>query len=123
MNIITYWTFDLFHFWHLELLRRCKELSWGWLLYVWVSTDEFNSKKWKKCIIPYEQRKAIVESIKYVDFVIQEYDWSQKEIDLKLWNTQMVMWDDWKWKFDDLWCIYLPRTPWISSSQIKVWLF
>ena len=45
-KVITYGTFDLFHFGHLELLRRAKEL--GNFLVVAVSTDEFNVKKGKK---------------------------------------------------------------------------
>ena len=99
------------------MLRRCKEL-WDRLI-VWVSTDEFNILKGKTSIIPYNQRLEIVKSIKYVDLVISENDWEQKENDLIKYNAQLVMGDDRKWKFDDLECVYLPRTEWISTTQIK----
>jgi glycerol-3-phosphate cytidylyltransferase len=119
MNIITYWTFDLFHIGHLNLLKRCRRLAWDWKVIVWVSTDEFNFTKWKKSTIPFKDRFDILESIRYVDNVIPENDWKQKEKDIQEYNANLVMWDDWKWKFDDLWCIYIPRTPWISSTQIR----
>lgn len=119
-NIITYWTFDLFHYGHLELLRRAKKLAWDDSLIVWVSTDDFNKLKWKECIIPYKQRKEIVEAIKYVDLVIPEHIREQKEYDIKRFWARFVMWDDRRWKFDDLWCTYLKRTPDISTTQLKL---
>ncbi|SVC35328.1 uncharacterized protein METZ01_LOCUS288182, partial [marine metagenome] len=79
-KVITYGTFDLFHFGHLELLRRAKEL--GDFLVVAVSTDEFNIKKRKKCIYPFEHRIKIVEAIQYVDKVIPEENWEQKRRDI-----------------------------------------
>lgn len=119
MNIITYWTFDLFHIWHLNLLKRCKDLCEWWQLIVWVSSDKFNQVKWKQTIIPYKDRKAIIEALKCVDKVICEDNWFQKAKDIKEHNAQMVMWDDWQGSFDDLWCVYISRTPWISTTGIK----
>jgi len=122
-KIITYGTFDLFHIGHLNLLKRAKEL-WNYLI-VWISTDEFNSLKWKNSFFSYEERKQIVESMKYVDEVIPEENWEQKVKDIKKYDIDIfVIWDDWKWKFDylkDYWIevIYLSRTKWISSTQIK----
>lgn len=121
-RILTYWTFDLTHVWHIRILKRAKEL-WNYLI-VGVSTDDFNNLKWKKCEFPYEHRKEIVESIKYVDLVIPESNWEQKIEDIKKYNIDiMVMWDDWIWKFDYLkeYCdiLYLPRTWWISTTKIK----
>ena len=66
-KVITYGTFDLFHIGHLKLLQRIKNL--GDRLIVAVSTDEFNTLKGKKTIIPYEQRAEIVSNIKCVDFI------------------------------------------------------
>jgi len=63
--VITYETFDIFHIGHLNLLKRLKNM--GDKLIVGISTDEFNNLKNKKNLIPYEQRKAIVEAIKYVN--------------------------------------------------------
>lgn len=119
MNIITYGTFDMFHFWHLRLLERAKELANWWTLYVWISTDEFNALKWKESVIPYEERLRIVWALKCVDYVFPEVSWNQKLEDMVRWKARLVMWDDWEWKFDMLDCIYIPRTPWISSTKIK----
>ena len=83
MNIITYWTFDLFHIGHLNLLKRCRRLAWDWKVIVWVSTDEFNFTKWKKSTIPFKDRFDILESIRYVDKVIPENEWKQKKEDIQ----------------------------------------
>ena len=94
-RVITYGTFDLLHYGHINLLRRAKEL--GDYLVVVLSTDEFN---WN------------------------EENWDQKRSDVQKYNMDtFVMVDDWKGKFDflkDL-CevVYLPRTPDISTTQIK----
>ena len=123
-RIITYGTFDLLHYGHINLLRRAREL--GDYLIVAVSTDEFNwNQKGKKCYFSYEQRKALVEAVRYVDLVIPETDWAQKRRDIHEYHVDtFVIGDDWKGKFDFLEeegaeVIYLPRTPEISSSQIK----
>lgn len=121
-KVITYGTFDLFHRGHLELLRRAREL--GDYLIVVVSSDEFNAIKNKKAFYSFEDRKAIVEAIRYVDEVIPEYTWEQKIDDVKNNNVDIfVMGHDWEGKFDFLkeYCevVYLPRTEGISTTQIK----
>lgn len=122
-KIITYGTFDLLHYGHIQLLRRAKEL--GDYLIVVLSTDEFNLKqKNKVCYFPYEQRKLLLEAIRYVDLVIPEENWDQKISDVQEFKIDtFVMGDDWKGKFDFLkdYCevVYLPRTPEISTTQIK----
>ena len=121
-KVITYGTFDLLHYGHINLLRRAKEL--GDYLVVALSTDEFNNIKKKKSYFNYEKRKMILEAIRYVDEVIPEEDWEQKVIDVKERNIDIfVMGDDWKGKFDYLkeYCevVYLERTPDISTTQIK----
>jgi glycerol-3-phosphate cytidylyltransferase len=121
-KVITYGTFDLFHVGHLNILKRAKAL--GDYLVVAVSSDEFNAIKGKKCIIPDYERMAIVEAIQYVDEVIPENSWEQKVDDVKnLGIDVFVMGDDWTGKFDFLkeYCevVYLPRTPDISSTEIK----
>ena len=123
-RVITYGTFDLLHYGHINLLKRAKEL--GDYLIVAVSTDEFNwNEKHKKCYFKYEQRKALVEAIRYVDLVIPEDNWLQKKKDVHEYHADIfVMGDDWQGKFDFLKeegveVVYLPRTPEISSSQIK----
>ncbi len=122
-KVITYGTFDLLHYGHVNLLRRAKE--YGDYLIVAISTDEFNSKmKNKHCFFSYEQRKQLVEAIRYVDLVIPEESWDQKINDVKEFKVDtFVIGDDWEGKFDFLkdYCevVYLPRTPEISTTQIK----
>lgn len=122
-KVITYGTYDLLHWGHINLLRRAREL--GDYLIVVLSTDEFNwNEKQKKCFFTYEKRKMMLEAIRYVDEVIPENNWEQKRSDVKDNDVSVfVMGDDWKGKFDflsDL-CevVYLPRTPDISTTQIK----
>jgi glycerol-3-phosphate cytidylyltransferase len=112
----------MFHIGHLNLLNRLKSL--GDKLIVAVSTDEFNSIKGKKTLIPFEQRALIVQNIKCVDMVISEKNWEQKIDDIKKYNVDIfAMGDDWKGKFDFLkdYCevIYLPRTQNISTTELK----
>ncbi len=123
-KVITYGTFDLLHYGHINLLKRAKSL--GDYLIVVVSTDEFNlNEKNKKCYFTYEQRKALVEAIRYVDLVIPETCWEQKKSDIHEYQINtFVIGDDWKGKFDYLKqegveVVYLSRTPEISTSQIK----
>ena len=123
-RVITYGTYDLFHYGHINLLRRAKSL--GDYLIVALSTDDFNSiEKNKKTYFTYAQRKELIESIRFVDLVIPESNWEQKISDVHLYQIDVfVMGDDWKGKFDYLKkegvdVVYLPRTPEISSSQIK----
>ena len=121
-RVITYGTFDVLHYGHINLLRRAKAL--GDYLIVGCSSDEFNKIKNKESYYTYEQRKSILEAVKYVDLVIPENNWEQKRDDVKKYFADIfVMGDDWKGKFDflkDL-CevVYLPRTPGISSTQVK----
>ena len=122
-RVITYGTFDLLHYGHINLLRRAKEL--GDYLIVCLSTDEFNeTMKNKKTYFSYEHRKKLLEAIRYVDLVIPEENWEQKVQDVQKYECDIfVMGDDWKGKFDYLkdYCdvVYLERTPEISTTKIK----
>ena len=121
-KVITYGTFDLLHYGHINLLKRAKEL--GDYLIVAVSTDKFNRLKHKEAYFDYSTRKLILEAIRYVDEVIPEENWNQKIQDIKERDVDIfVMGDDWKGEFDYLteYCrvIYLPRTEGISTTQIK----
>ncbi len=122
-RVITYGTFDLLHYGHINLLRRAKQL--GDYLIVGLSTDEFNrDMKHKKCYFTFEERKHLLEAIRYVDLVIPEENWEQKVSDVKEYHVDtFVIGDDWKGKFDFLKSecevVYLPRTPEISTTQIK----
>ena len=122
-KVITYGTFDLLHYGHINLLRRAKAL--GDYLIVALSTDDFNLLKGKKSFFTFEQRKALLEAVKYVDLVIEEKTWEQKRSDVHKYDVDIfVMGDDWEGKFDFLRdegveVVYLERTPEISTTQIK----
>lgn len=121
-RVLTYGTFDLLHYGHIEILRRAKEL--GDYLVVAVSTDEFNDLKGKKAYHSYETRKKMLEAVRYVDLVIPEENWDQKIKDVQEYKIDtFVMGDDWEGKFDFLkdYCevVYLPRTEGISTTKIK----
>ena len=125
-RVITYGTFDLLHYGHINLLRRAKEQ--GDYLVVALSTDEFNfqKKKEEKCYFSYEKRKQLLEAIRYVDLVIPEESWGQKITDIKEYQIDtFVMGNDWTGKFDFIEestaakVIYLSRTPEISTTKIK----
>ncbi|WP_163652516.1 glycerol-3-phosphate cytidylyltransferase [Listeria sp. PSOL-1] len=121
-KVITYGTFDLLHWGHIELLKRAKEM--GDYLIVAISTDEFNQLKHKEAYHSFPHRKLILESIRYVDQVIPEENWDQKITDVKKYGIDLfVMGDDWRGEFDFLkdYCevVYLPRTKGISTTQIK----
>lgn len=123
-RIMTYGTFDLLHYGHINILRRAREL--GDYLVVGLSTDAFNwNAKEKKCYFDYEQRKKMLEAIRYVDMVIPEENWEQKRTDMHKYEIDtFVIGDDWAGKFDFLKeegveVVYLPRTPEISTTQIK----
>ncbi len=123
-RVITYGTFDLLHYGHINLLRQARQL--GDYLVVALSTDEFNLvEKGKRCYFPYERRKALLEAVRYVDLVIPEQSWAQKVSDIREYKIDVfAIGDDWKGRFDflaDEGCevVYLPRTPEVSTTQIK----
>ena len=124
-KVITYGTFDVLHYGHINLLKRAKAL--GDYLIDGLSSNEFNEVKNKKSYYNYEQRKKILESLRFVDLVIPEDNWEQKISDIKEFRADIfVMGDDWEGKFDFLkeHCavVYLSRTPDVSSTKIKEYL-
>lgn len=122
-RVITYGTFDLLHYGHIRLLQRAKAL--GDYLIVALSTDEFNQMaKNKASYFSYDERKSLLEAVRYVDLVIPEKCWEQKTDDIRRFGVDVfVMGNDWAGKFDFLkpYCevVYLERTPFISSTKIK----
>lgn len=123
-RILTYGTFDLLHYGHINILKRAKAL--GDYLIVGLSTNEFNDLKGKKAYHDYETRKMMLEAVRYVDLVIPEKNWEQKLDDVKKYEVDIVvMGDDWAGsdKFDYLkdYCqvVYLARTEGVSTTKIK----
>lgn len=124
-RILTYGTFDVLHYGHINLLKRAKAL--GDYLIVGLSTDLFNNKKNKISYYNYDEKKKILESCRYVDLVIEENSWEQKIRDVQELKIDIfVMGDDWNGKFDFLkeYCdvIYLPRTKGVSSTMTRTHL-
>lgn len=122
-RVITYGTFDLLHYGHIELLKRARAL--GDYLVVAISSDQFNDIKGKKSFFDFEHRRRMLEAVRYVDLVIPENNWEQKPDDIRNLNIDVfVMGDDWSGKFDEQLgelceVVYLPRTPDISTTDIK----
>lgn len=122
LRAITYGTYDLFHVGHVNLFRRIKERCDH--LIVAVSTDEFNAIKGKKSVMSFADRCALVGACRYVDEVIAETAWDQKERDIVQHRADLfVMGDDWAGRFDSLAALcdvlYLPRTEGVSSTALK----
>lgn len=121
-RVLTYGTFDTLHFGHIRLLQRARAL--GDYLIVGLSTDEFNDKKKKRSFHSWDERKAHLEALRYVDLVIPEITWEQKKLDVGLYHVDIfTMGSDWDGKFDELssLCevVYLERTGGISSTLIR----
>lgn len=121
-TVITYGTFDILHAGHIHLLRRARAL--GDRLVVGLSTDDFNRGKHKSSLLDYENRRIVLESIRYVDAVFPENTWEQKMDDVKKHQVDIfVIGDDWRGKFDFLseFCqvVYLSRTRDISTTEIR----
>ncbi|MBK1973344.1 adenylyltransferase/cytidyltransferase family protein [Campylobacter sp. TTU-622] len=121
-NVITFGTFDLFHYGHLRILQRAASL--GEKLIVGVSSDFLNfSKKHRYPIYSEKERLNIVSSLKCVSYVFLEESLELKrDYLLKYQANILVMGDDWKGKFDcfaDI-CdvVYFERTPSISTTEI-----
>ncbi|ECP5270795.1 adenylyltransferase/cytidyltransferase family protein [Campylobacter lari] len=122
VTVITFGTFDLFHYGHLRILERASEL--GNRLVVGVSSDMLNfAKKGRKPICSECERMKIISALKCVDGVFLEESLELKEEYIKKYQANiLVMGDDWKGKFDyfnkicDV--VYLERTPSISTTEI-----
>ena len=127
-RVITYGTFDLLHYGHINLLRRAKAL--GDYLIVCLSTDDFNwNEKKKKCYFSYEKRKALLEAIRYVDQVVPQENMDKFAAWEKYHFDAIFHGDDWKGSsmYEDIekklaavGCdmVFLPHTDGISSTDI-----
>ena len=129
--IIGYTTgvFDMFHIGHLNIFKRAKEQC-DYLI-VGVSTDELVEKdKNKTPVIPYSDRCAIVEAIKYVDKVVPQTDKNKFGAWEKYHFNKMFVGSDWKgtpqWtKFEKEFApvgveiVYLDHTDGISSTILR----
>lgn len=119
---ITFGTFDVFHYGHLRILERSRELCDR--LVVGVSSDELNfSKKQRYPYYSYEERARIVGALRCVDEVFREDSLELKAEYVKKYRADvLIMGDDWAGRFDWVkpYCevLYLPRTPGVSTTGI-----
>ncbi len=124
---ITFGTFDLLHVGHINILERAKKVCD--YLVVGVSTDALNqSKKGSPPVYSQDERMRIVGSLRVVDFVFLEESLEQKADYIRQFHADvLIMGQDWAGRFDDLreLCevLYLPRTPHISTTQVKAEIF
>lgn len=121
--------FDMFHIGHLNVLRQAKEQCEH--LIVGVSTDELVEKsKGHPPVIPYEERRAIVEAIRYVDEVVPQEDKDKFGAWERLHFDAMFVGDDWKGKpifveaerkLGEVGAVvvYFPYTSHISSTMLR----
>lgn len=112
--------FDIFHYGHLNILEKSKELC-DYLI-VGVSTDELIKKeKGKYPIIPFEERLKVVKAIGYVDQVIPQVDKNKQRV-VDEYNIDAIsVGDDWKGRFPPTSCPieYFPYTANVSSTILK----
>ena len=122
-TVITFGTFDLYHVGHVKILERARAL--GDRLIVGVSSDELNyEKKGHYPIISLQDRMYIIASHFAVDKVFVEESLEKKRDYIQQWCADiLVMGDDWEGRFDHLRdiceVVYLPRTPNVSTTEIK----
>ncbi|MBE5870535.1 MAG: glycerol-3-phosphate cytidylyltransferase [Lachnospiraceae bacterium] len=129
-KVIGYTTgvYDMFHIGHLNVIKRAKEQC-DYLI-VGVSTDDLVKKdKGKTPVIPYDERAAIIEALKYVDEVVPQPDKNKLEAWGRYHFDKMFVGSDWKgtpqWnKFEEQFeplgveIVYLPHTDGISSTKL-----
>ena len=123
VKVITYGTYDLLHYGHINLLKRAKAL--GDYLIVGVTADDFDKTRGKINV-----QQSLMERIEAVratgiadEIIIEEYE-GQKIDDIRKYQIDIfAIGSDWIGKFDYLneYCkvIYLPRTEGISSTELR----
>ena len=122
MIVITFGTFDLLHIGHINILERASRL--GDKLIVGISTDKFTFEKKNKYPVYNENdRKKILESLKFVDKVFLEDSFEKKREYIKNNNADiLVMGNDWEGRFDEFndicKVVYFERTPDISTTDV-----
>ncbi len=127
-TVITYGTFDLLHYGHMNLLKRAK--AYGDRLIVGVSSDEFALEKGKKTCYDLNKRMEMLRDLRYVDLVIPEYSMAQKIDDCIKYNVDyFILGSDYSEVFTKMpeykkicklcQIVFLERTPNISTTILK----
>lgn len=132
LTVYTGGTFDLFHSGHVNLLQKCSELGY---VVVALNSDEFVMEyKGKQTIMSYEERKAVLESCRYVDRVVPNLAGADSKPSIEMVEPDIIaIGSDWARKdyheqmqFDQDWLdarsislIYIPYTQGISTTDLK----
>jgi glycerol-3-phosphate cytidylyltransferase len=117
---ITFGTFDLFHFGHDNILKRCRNFCD--YLCIGLSSDELNAMKGKNSVDDYEKRKTVIEEAQFGDEIFKEESLEMKNDYVKQMGAEILMMgDDWVGAFDWVSCdvLYMERTPNISTTMLK----
>ena len=120
--VYTSGTFDMLHFNHLKMIEYARAL--GDILIVGVNTDELVASYKSQPIIPFEERIALMKTIKGPDLVIPQKSLDHTDKIKKLHFDIFVVGDDWVGKYDYLEklgvnVVYFPYGDGISSSSLK----
>lgn len=127
-NVLCCGSFDMLHYGHIEFLKRAR--SFGDRLIVGLCSDESNvERKGRHCFYTFDQRKVMLEAVRYVDLVVPEMSIEDKINLIKELNISVYVDGEHQWDkatktgvFDYLkeYCevVYLPRTPDISTTEI-----
>jgi choline-phosphate cytidylyltransferase len=122
-KVITYGTFDLFHYGHYSILERAK--AYGDYLIVGVTAENYDTERGKLSV--QDSLSKRIENVKNTGFadqiIVEEYV-GQKISDILKYDIDvLVIGSDWRGKFDHLskYCEvkYLERTKDISSTEIR----
>lgn len=118
MKVFTTGTFDVLHYGHINLLQKAKEL--GDYLIVGLNV----TKKGKDTYYSYEDRKKMLDAIKYVDKVVPIYNQEDKfqyldEVDLFIVGSDYIGYSDIEEIEKHCKVQFIERTPNISSTKVK----
>lgn len=132
-TVLTLGSFDLFHYGHVELLRKCAGL--GDRVVVGLNTDAFMERYKGAPVMTYQERRAVLEACRYVDRVVpnNQTDGSIRDVLGMVQPTVIAVGSDWRARdylaqigitHGDLMaygCVisYLPYTTGISTTTIK----
>lgn len=122
-RVLTYGSFDPLQIGHVRFLKKLSTL--GDRVIVGLSTDQFNSAKGTPSILPFEERREILQSCQYVDHVIPETDWDQKHTDIVNYNIGLfAMGEQFAGKYDHLnditQVLYLPRSKSVYARDSEI---
>lgn len=123
VKVITYGTYDLFHYGHQRLLERAKAL--GDYLIVGVTADDFDKARGKINV-----QQSLIERMDSVrstgmadEIIVEEYEGQKIDDILRFGVDIFAIGSDWQGKFDYLsdYCkvVYLERTSGVSSTEIR----